>query len=76
MTTLPNDDDIQYAICQHTILRIASLDREARTQALNERKHEIAGMLELARLLRVDDALLRFLEREQAYLRDRIEALT
>ena len=74
MTTLSNDD-IQYAICQHTILRIASLDHEARTQALTERKREIAGMLELARLLGVDDLLLGFLERERAYLRDRLEAL-
>ena len=74
MTTLSNDD-IHYAICQHTILRIASLDREARHLALTERKREIAGMLELARLLGVDDPLLRFLEREQAYLRDRLEAL-
>ena len=71
-----NPTDIHDAIGHRTILRIASLDREARHQALNERKREIAGMIELARLLRVDDALLRFLEREQAYLRDRIEALT
>ena len=74
MTTL-NDDDIHYAICHHTILRIASLDGEARHRALNERKREITGMLELARLLGVEEALIRFLERERAYLRDRIEAL-
>ena len=70
-----NDDDIQYAICHHTILRIASLDDEARHLALTERKREITGMLELARLLGVDDALIRFLERERSYLRDRIAAL-
>lgn len=70
-----NEDDIQHAIYNHTILRIAGLEGEARYEALNERLHEIAGMIELARHLGVADALLRFLERERDYLRGRIEAV-
>lgn len=69
-----NEDDIKHAIYNKTILMIAGLDGEARYEALNERRREIAGMIELAQHLGLTPALRRFLERERDYLRGRIEA--
>ena len=70
---VPNLDEIQLAIENHTILKLAGVQFPERLKALEDRSQQLTGMLELARRLNVQTKFIRFLERHRQVLLQEID---
>ena len=60
--------DIIIAVQNHTFLRMAALEGDSLKKEVHERLHEITGILELARLIELDDKVIESLEVQRDWL--------
>jgi hypothetical protein len=70
---ISNVDEIVEAIQNHSALKLAGIRFPERLRELEDRCQQLGGMIELARRLKVNRELLRFLEAHRGALRREIE---
>ncbi len=60
--------DIVISIENRTFMKISTNDKDSFKNEVNKRLHEIVGLLELARLLDLDDRFIKVIEKHMHWL--------
>jgi len=70
---LANVDEVILATENHTVLKLAGIQFPERLGVLESRREQLGGMIELARRIRLDRRLERWLEAHREMLRREID---
>ena len=60
--------DIIIAVQNHTFLRMAGVEDHILKKEIHERLHELTGILELAKLIELDEKIIESLEMQRDWL--------